>query len=325
MKQIFTLSIILNTLFLSTLSAQTDTSSITWILDRVDSIGGYQSNPYNELPTLIETSQGKAAFFDGINDGILLNCNPIGSATEFTLEVILFPDSTATQTQPRFLHIRRTTDQNRRITMETRILANKQWILDTYIRSEISQCTQLDSSYTHTSGEWHHTAIVYGNHTMKQYIDGILQRSDTVTYLPMDTDNPKISIGVRQDKLYFFKGAIRLIKISKRALVPEEFTLPIITSVPSNKEIPSKIKLLQNYPNPFNPTTEIRFEIGDWGLVTLKIFDVLGREVATLLNEIKHAGDYSVQWNAERIPSGVYFYRLTTGNFSQTRKLLLLK
>lgn len=83
--------------------------------------------------------------------------------------------------------------------------------------------------------------------------------------------------------------------------------------------------LMQNYPNPFNPSTQIRFSLADKGLVTLKIYDVLGNVVKTLLNEEKPAGEYNVQFDAKSFASGVYFYVLHTGNFSMTKKMLLIK
>ncbi len=89
--------------------------------------------------------------------------------------------------------------------------------------------------------------------------------------------------------------------------------------------VPREFALFQNYPNPFNPTTEIRYQIAEVSYVTLKIFDVLGREAATLLNEKKAPGEYSVSWDASTVPSGVYFYRLKTEKFSDVKKLILLK
>jgi hypothetical protein len=84
-------------------------------------------------------------------------------------------------------------------------------------------------------------------------------------------------------------------------------------------------ELKQNYPNPFNPTTNITFAIPKQSLVTIKIFDILGREVATLLNEERKEGFYSVLFNGVKLSSGVYFYRMQSDNFSQTKKLLLQK
>jgi hypothetical protein len=83
--------------------------------------------------------------------------------------------------------------------------------------------------------------------------------------------------------------------------------------------------LWQNYPNPFNPNTAIDYSIKSKGLVTLKVYDMLGTEVAELVNENKEAGNYSVDFNASGLPSGIYFYTLTSGNFTASKKLILLK
>jgi hypothetical protein len=93
----------------------------------------------------------------------------------------------------------------------------------------------------------------------------------------------------------------------------------------SAQSLPDGFALSQNYPNPFNPTTEIGFRIGDYGLVTLKVLDVLGREVVTLVNEEKTAGAYTVRWDASGVASGVYFYRLEAGSFVESKKLVLLQ
>jgi len=83
--------------------------------------------------------------------------------------------------------------------------------------------------------------------------------------------------------------------------------------------------LKQNFPNPFNPTTIIKFAIPTSGLVTLKVYNVLGKEVATLVNEVKVAGEYSADFNASNLTTGVYFYKLTSGNFSEVKKMMLVK
>ena len=93
--------------------------------------------------------------------------------------------------------------------------------------------------------------------------------------------------------------------------------------------IPNRFALQQNYPNPFNPTTNFEFRITNCEFVSLKVFDIIGREVATLVNEVKQPGEYTVRWDASSIqgglPSGVYVYRLSAGSFTEVRKLLLLK
>jgi hypothetical protein len=100
----------------------------------------------------------------------------------------------------------------------------------------------------------------------------------------------------------------------------------IISSVgASNLTVPAKFYLDQNYPNPFNPSTTINYQLPRQSQVTLKVFDVLGREVSTLVNENKKPGSYEVEFDGSKLPSGVYFYRLQAGIFLETKKLLLLK
>ncbi|MEJ2615268.1 MAG: T9SS type A sorting domain-containing protein [Ignavibacteriaceae bacterium] len=84
-------------------------------------------------------------------------------------------------------------------------------------------------------------------------------------------------------------------------------------------------KLEQNYPNPFNPTTSIKYSIASRQFVELKIFNVLGQEIQTLINEEKSAGSYQIEFNAADLSSGVYFYRIHAGSFNQVRKMLLIK
>jgi hypothetical protein len=88
---------------------------------------------------------------------------------------------------------------------------------------------------------------------------------------------------------------------------------------------PENFILLQNYPNPFNPSTVIRYQLPSTSMVSLKVFDLLGKEVATLVNEVKAAGSYSVEWNASKFVSGVYFYTLRADNFVLTNKMMLTR
>ena len=92
-----------------------------------------------------------------------------------------------------------------------------------------------------------------------------------------------------------------------------------------SSEISLKFDLFQNYPNPFNPTTIINFDIAKKGYVKLIIYDVMGREVTTLVNQKLNAGSYKIDWNGSNYSSGVYFYKLETSDFVQTKKMILLK
>jgi hypothetical protein len=105
---------------------------------------------------------------------------------------------------------------------------------------------------------------------------------------------------------------------------------PIVQGTVSGNNVPSEFKLYQNYPNPFNPVTKIRFDIPsnvkrEKSNVKLVIFDVTGREIAVLVNQQIETGSYEVEWNASNYPSGVYFYKLTAGDYTETKKMILLK
>ena len=98
-----------------------------------------------------------------------------------------------------------------------------------------------------------------------------------------------------------------------------------ITGIADEGVVPEKYELSQNYPNPFNPVTVIRYSIPKAEEVSLVVYNLIGEEVAHLIDERKPAGSYTVKWNASDFASGIYFYRLQTGDFVQTRKMVLLK
>jgi photosystem II stability/assembly factor-like uncharacterized protein len=98
-----------------------------------------------------------------------------------------------------------------------------------------------------------------------------------------------------------------------------------VTSLEDENAVVTDFKLFQNYPNPFNPSTMISYSIPQSSFVTLKVYDVLGNEVATLVNETKSAGKYDINFNAAGLSNGVYFYTIKTDNFTSTKKMLLMK
>ena len=100
----------------------------------------------------------------------------------------------------------------------------------------------------------------------------------------------------------------------------------VVTDVNEDVDFqPSEYSLEQNYPNPFNPSTRIKYQVSSISQVTIKLYDVLGNEVATLVNEEKPAGSYEVNFNASQLSSGIYFYKLQAGSFSETKKMILLR
>lgn len=125
---------------------------------------------------------------------------------------------------------------------------------------------------------------------------------------------------VSQNQSTTVKGKFFLCDITTGAIL-----LTQTLGVKNETVIPEQFSLSQNFPNPFNPTTNIRFIIPSSNFTTLKIFDLLGKEIALLVNEKKEAGEYTVPFNAARLPSGIYFYQLRSGNFTESKKMLLLR
>lgn len=97
------------------------------------------------------------------------------------------------------------------------------------------------------------------------------------------------------------------------------------TGIKDRSNFPQEFKLYQNYPNPFNPTTKLSFVIGSSSFVSLKVYDLVGREIAILVNQEKPAGKYEIDFDGSALSSGIYYYQLKAGNFTQTKKLVLIK
>jgi hypothetical protein len=111
----------------------------------------------------------------------------------------------------------------------------------------------------------------------------------------------------------------------KKVTVPVRMIVSTTAGIDAHQNIPATFALAQNYPNPFNPTTTISYQLPATCKVHLSVYDLLGRELAVLLNERKDAGRYSVQWDATKMSSGIYFYRLQAGQLIETKKMILMK
>ena len=128
--------------------------------------------------------------------------------------------------------------------------------------------------------------------------------------------------------LYFNRQPTAVVFDPNNDIVLKTATLSVGINSSSNS-IPEKVAVYQNYPNPFNPSTKIKFDIPNGRQTTsnvqLIIYDVLGKEISTLVNEQLAPGTYSVDWNASDFPSGIYFCRLSSGDFVDTKRMLLVK
>ncbi len=175
--------------------------------------------------------------------------------------------------------------------------------------------------------------IVYdsASHTVKVYNNGVLTNS-VVQAAPFNfTGGTGFTVGGYSSSAGL-EGLMDEFRFYKRALDSSEIAatwnvnLGNITAItPVSTQIPETYSLSQNYPNPFNPVTKINFEIAKQGLVTLKVYDMLGRQVSELVNGVKHAGQYSVDFNAANLSSGVYLYRLEVNGYADVKKMILIK
>jgi len=131
-----------------------------------------------------------------------------------------------------------------------------------------------------------------------------------------------------QEQIYCSNGfwAVETPCIISQSFKP---TLNVLTRVSlygwRNEITPNSFRLEQNYPNPFNPTTTIKYQLGNDGFVNLKVFNSLGEEIAELVNEFRKGGSYQVTFDAAELPSGIYVYQISSGNYIETKKMLFIK
>jgi hypothetical protein len=187
----------------------------------------------------------------------------------------------------------------------------------------------LDSQTKTAVNTWYHVVGLYDGSNFEIYINSNLDNHTSFSGTIMTT-NIDLMIGqvLPNNSTYNFKGIIDDVRIYDYALSVEEIeALYGETSAihPEIKSIPKNFSLMQNYPNPFNPMTMIKYDLPQAVTVKLQIFDLTGRLVQTLVNEHKPAGHYSAVWNAQNVSSGIYFIRLSAGDFTAVKKCVKLK
>jgi hypothetical protein len=159
--------------------------------------------------------------------------------------------------------------------------------------------------------------------TLESGYDGSLiqyRQGDSYIYnIPTYTGNPLNSFAT------FRKGNTLHIWVAGSGMTLLHYTDYVTGIKETTHQVISSYSLSQNYPNPFNPVTNISFSIPKRSFVSVKLYDLLGREVSTIVSEELPAGNHSRQWNAVNISSGIYFYRLQAGSFTETKKLVLLR
>ncbi len=198
-----------------------ETGSETWIFDRLDQLGGHATTVLGH-PHVIDSPEGKAVEFNGQDDGLQLEVHPLEGAATYTWEAVFRPDGG--DPEQRWFHLEENpatgSDADSRMLFEIRVIGDR-WCLDAFNRSGSVQKALLDRKSLHTLGVWHRVAAVYDGAEFRSYVDGILDGSAKISLTPQGAG--RTSIGVRINKVYYFKGAIHLARFTRRALSPSEF------------------------------------------------------------------------------------------------------
>lgn len=201
------------------LSASCDRSmkeKVIWEINNTREVGG-NSVTVSGNPGVIDAQDNRFVEFDGQNDGLLVNANPIEGMEEFTISVVFKPyPGYPENREQRFLHIQDPENENRRILVELRLNERAEWHGDWFIKTENESLTLIDSSQTHPVNEWATISVVYSDGVVKGYVNGNEEVSGKFHYLPIG-ENAKTSIGTRMDQRSWFKGAIKEVRFTPGA------------------------------------------------------------------------------------------------------------
>ncbi len=222
LKKLFTAAAIFCLYGISSAQIRQCSISVIWDINRLDRIGGNEITLFGD-PKIVETSKGKVIKFDGIDDGIIVHTNPLDGASAFTIEVVFRPDTSSNpgNKEQRFVHIQNPGVDERRLLIELRLTDKNNWFLDTYVSSDSSNLTLYAEKFVHPVDGWYHAALVYEDGTARHYVNGVEEMAGPVKFMPIENGN--VSIGMRMNHRSYFKGEIKFVRMTNRALRPDEF------------------------------------------------------------------------------------------------------
>jgi hypothetical protein len=217
--------LVLTTAAAATVLAQPDGSEV-WTFDRLESIGGHKTTVLGE-PRVVDSPVGRAVEFDGVDDALFVDNHPLAGASSFTFEAIFRPDGG--QREQRWFHLSEIdpatgTDTDNRMLFEIRVV-EASWFLDSFNQSGANSKALMNKTALHPLGAWYHVASVYDGKEFSNYVNGVREGSAELQLAPHGQG--RASVGVRINKVFFFKGAVRMARFTRRALAPSEFlTVP---------------------------------------------------------------------------------------------------
>lgn len=197
--------------------SMTSDQNVEWVLADIFQDKSDQTS-FVGNPKLSNSPYGKAVHFDGVDDGIYLDEMPLDQMEAFTIEMIFNPDADAAPFEQRIVHIGEVSED--RLLLEIRAM-DGQWYFDGFISSGENGLALIEDYLLHPLGEWHHVALVVEKDRMTTYVNGKKELSEPFTYRPIKTG--KTSLGVRQNKRSWYKGAIYNVTITPEALSEKDF------------------------------------------------------------------------------------------------------
>ncbi len=205
---------------------QEPAATLDWTFTSVDSVGGHKTTVIG-TPRLTGSPPEQALDFDGAS-AIFLDFNPLAGLKQFTAEVIFRPAAGGPKEQ-RFVHFQENGSENR-LLFEIRLIEGDRWFLDTFIKSGGGNCTLFAEKFPHPLGAWYHAAVVMDGQTMRHYVsagdkvNGTEEMSTPITFMPQGPG--QTSLGVRINKVSWYQGALRRLRITPRPLATAQFLKP---------------------------------------------------------------------------------------------------
>lgn len=190
-----------------------------WTFDRLDRLGGHPTTVEGH-PRVVATPVGKAIEFDGVGDALFVDVHPLAGAATFTWEAIFRPDGGGAA--QRWFHLQESGSDHRML-FEIRIIDGR-WCLDSYVHAADADKALLNRERLHPLGAWYHVAAVYDGREFRNYVNGSQEGAAEIHFTPHG--GGRSSIGVRINRVDYFKGAIHVARFTRRALAPSEF-LPV--------------------------------------------------------------------------------------------------
>jgi hypothetical protein len=196
--------------------------SEVWRFDRLENVGGHKTTVLGQ-PKVIDSPMGKAVEFDGVDDALFVENHPLAGAKTFTWEAIFRPDGG--QREQRWFHLSEKdpntgADTDNRMLYEIRV-AGDQWFLDSFNQSGTQSATLMNRNALHPLGAWYHVATVYDGKEFRNYVDGVQEGAVQRNLAPHGQGHS--SVGVRINKVFYFKGAVHLARFTRKALSTSEF------------------------------------------------------------------------------------------------------